>query len=124
MNIGLSTPDARFRTADIRNFYLSTEIERPDYMKIKINLIPQEIIDEHNVMEYAVNGFAYFEITKGMYGLQQAGKLEKAKFIKELSVKGFEPTNHTTGLWKHKTRPVTFALVVDDFESITPIRRM
>ena len=66
LNIGLSTPDARFRTADIRNFYLSTEIERPEYMKIKINLKPQEIIDEHNVMKYAVNGFAYFEITKGM----------------------------------------------------------
>ena len=35
--------------------------------------------------------------------------------IKELAVKGFEPTNHTPGLWKHKTIPVTFALVVDDF---------
>ena len=50
-----------------------------------------------------------------MYGLPQAGKLANDKLIKELAVKGFEPTNQTPGLWKHKTRPVTFPLVVDDF---------
>ena len=50
-----------------------------------------------------------------MYGLTQAGKLANDKFIKELSVKGFQPTNHILGLWKHITRPVTSALVVDDF---------
>ena len=35
--------------------------------------------------------------------------------IKELAVKGFESTNPTPGLWKQKTRPVTFALVVYNF---------
>ena len=50
-----------------------------------------------------------------MYGLPQARKLANDKLIKELAVKGFEPTNHTPGLWKHKTRPVKFALVVDNF---------
>jgi hypothetical protein len=28
---------------------------------------------------------------------------------------GYRPTEHTHGLWKHKTRPVWFSLVVDDF---------
>ena len=31
-------------------------------MKIQINLIPQEIMEEYNVMKDVVNGFAYFEI--------------------------------------------------------------
>ena len=62
-----------------------------------------------------MNGFSYFEINKGMYGLPQAGKLANDKLIKELTVNGFEPTKHTPGLWKHITRPATFALVVDNF---------
>ena len=65
-------------------------------------------------MEYIVNGFKYFEINKGMYGLPQAGKIANDKLIKELSVKGFEPTNHTPGLLKHITVPMTFAIVVDN----------
>ena len=66
-------------------------------------------------MEYGVNGFAHFEINEVMYGLSQAGNLENDKLIKELAVKGFGKKNHTPGLCKHKTKPVTFALVVDDF---------
>ena len=61
-----------------------------------------------------MNGFAYFEINKGMYVLTQAGKLANDKLTKELSVKVFEATKHTPGLCKHETRPVTFALVVDN----------
>ena len=51
-------------------------------MKIKINPLPQEIMEEYNVMEYVVNGFEYFEINKGIYGLPQAGKLSNDKLIK------------------------------------------
>ena len=72
-------------------------MERTEYMKIQINLIPQEITEEYNVMEYLVNGFAYFEMNKGMYGLPQAGKLANDKLINELSVKVFEPKKHTLG---------------------------
>ena len=58
-------------------------------MKIQSNLIPQKIMEEYNVMEYVVNGFSYFEINKGVYGLSQAGKLANDKLVKELAVKGF-----------------------------------
>ena len=71
LNSVVSTTDARFITTDIKNFYLKTEMEIPEYMKIQINLIPQEITEEYNVMEYVVNEFAYFEKNKGMYGLTQ-----------------------------------------------------
>ena len=50
-------------------------------MEIQINFIQQEIMEEYNVMEYVVNGSAYFEINKGMYGLPQAGKLVNDKLI-------------------------------------------
>ena len=44
LNIVVSTPNARFITLDIKNFYLNTEMEIPEYMNIQINLIPQEIM--------------------------------------------------------------------------------
>ena len=44
-------------------------------MKVQISDIPQEIIDEYNVMIYAnEDGFVYVEIMGEMYGLKQAGK--------------------------------------------------
>ena len=46
-------------------------------------------MEEDTVMKYVVNGFSYFEINKGMYGLPQSGKLANDKLIKELAVEGF-----------------------------------
>ena len=40
-NSVVSTPEAIFITAGINNFYLNIKMERPEYMKIQINLIPQ-----------------------------------------------------------------------------------
>ena len=57
LNSVVSNPKARFITADTKNFYLNIEMERPGYTNIQTNLIPQEIIEEYNVMEYVVNGF-------------------------------------------------------------------
>ena len=45
LNSVILTPDAIFITADIKNFYLNIEMERPGYTNIKINLIPQEIME-------------------------------------------------------------------------------
>eukprot|EP00957_Ditylum_brightwellii_P090482 6890358-Ditylum_brightwellii.AAC.1 len=50
-----------------------------------------------------------------MYGLPQAGILANKVLTKRLSEHGYYPVQHTPGLWRHKWRPVTFALVVDDF---------
>jgi hypothetical protein len=36
-------------------------------------------------------------------------------FIKRLAPFGYYPAQHTTGLWLHKTRPIAFSLIVDDF---------
>jgi hypothetical protein len=55
------------------------------------------------------------EIQKGMYGLPQAGILANKLLEKRLAVHGYAPLPHTHGLWQHKTRPVQFSLVVDDF---------
>ena len=57
----------------------------------------------------------YFEIRKGVYGLPQAGKLANDLITKQLNAEGYYQAETTPGLWRHKWRPVTFSLIVDDF---------
>ena len=102
-------------TLDIHNFYLGTPMEVYEYMKIKFDSIPQEIINKYNLKELEYNGFIYLEVRKGMYGLKQAGVLANENLEKLLADDGYVKTTHTPGLWKHKTRPIMFNLCVDDF---------
>ena len=57
----------------------------------------------------------YVEIRKGIYGLPQAGMLAHKKLSKHLLDADFYASEHTPGLWQHRTRPIQFSLVVDDF---------
>eukprot|EP00957_Ditylum_brightwellii_P086796 6604971-Ditylum_brightwellii.AAC.1 len=54
------------------------------------------------------------EIRKGMYSLPQARKIANNLLRKRLKPHGYFETS-TLGLWKHKSRPVMFTLVVDKF---------
>ena len=71
----LSTPGAKFMGIHIGNFYSGTHMERPEIMFRPIDLIPQEIQKQYIMHEQVYNGIVYFKITKGMYGLPQAGLL-------------------------------------------------
>ena len=115
LNSVCSRPGAKYLCADIDNYYLGTPLDRPEYARIRITDIPQEFIDEYNLMQYVHNGWVYFEITKGIYGLKQAGKLANNLLTDRLSKHGYFQCATTPGLWRHKWRPVVFVLIVDDF---------
>ena len=115
INSTLSTPNAEYMTMDLSNFYLGTPLDRPEFARIKLSIIPQEVIDAYGLDKYAYNGWVYFIITKGMYGLKQAGKLANELLATRLFGQGYYQCATTPGLWRHKWRPVIFALIVDDF---------
>ena len=115
INSTISTPGARYMCCDVKNFYLGTPLTRYEYIKIPLHIIPDEIIQEYNLNEIADNGYIYCEIRKGVYGLPQAGILANQQLVRKLEPKGYVPCTHTPGLWRHKWRPITFSLVVDDF---------
>lgn len=116
LNSVVSTPDAKFCGLDITNFYLNTPLDRYEYVRIPINLVPQEIINKYKVHDKVTpDGFIYAEIRKGMYGLPQAGILANKLLKARLEPHGYTECTHTPGLWRHTTRPIMFALVVDDF---------
>jgi hypothetical protein len=71
----ISTPNnVKCIMMDIKDFYLQTPMKRPEYMRLKITDIPDEIIEQYNLKSLVTqDGYVYCEITRGMYGLPQAG---------------------------------------------------
>ena len=47
-----------------------------EYMKLPLDIIPEEIIQQYNLRNLSHKGFVYKESQKGMYGIPQAGKME------------------------------------------------
>jgi hypothetical protein len=90
-------------------------MERYEYMRIPVHQIPEAIFELYNLKDLVHNGFVYVEIRKGMYGLPQAGILAHKQLLPILESNGYKPSPTTPGLFKHETRPIAFALIVDDF---------
>ena len=57
----------------------------------------------------------YIDIRKGMYGLLQAGILAHLLLEERLDAHGYSRSKAVPGLWRHKSRPISFTLVVKDF---------
>ncbi len=52
---------------DIKDFYLNMPMERYEYMKLKMEDIPEKIKKEYKLQELAsAEGYVYCEIEKGM----------------------------------------------------------
>ena len=75
-NSTISTPGAKFMTIDISNMYLNTPLKDFQYMRFKIDLIPEEVIEEYNLRNKVdKDGWPYCEIRKIIYGLKESDKL-------------------------------------------------
>ena len=115
-NSVVSTAGAKFMTMDISNFYLMTPLKRPEYIRMKMSDIPDEIINEYKLRSIvSKEGSIYIMAIRGMYGLPQSGLLANELLEKRLNKHGYYQSKYIPGLWKHEWRPVQFTLVVDDF---------
>jgi hypothetical protein len=115
LNSVLSTPEARFMTLDIHNFYLGTPLPDYEYMRIPLSSIPTDIIAQYHLTDIASDGAVMVEIRKGIYGLPQAGILANLLLIQRLAKGGYHPAPHSPGLYLHEDNGIAFTLHVDDF---------
>ncbi|KAL7476295.1 hypothetical protein ACHAW6_003413, partial [Cyclotella cf. meneghiniana] len=90
LNSVISTEGAKFATTTISNFYRMTPLKHPEFGRVKMSDIPEEVITEYELHKIATaGGWVYFRVIRGI-------PLAPA-------------------LWKHKTRPTPSVLIVDDF---------
>ena len=75
LNAIVSEEATNFITADIRDFYLGTPLERPEYMRINLKHIPLYVQKKYNIAAMVHEGHVLMEITNSIYGLPQAGLL-------------------------------------------------
>ena len=99
----------------IGNPAVTTPLDDPEYMRITTNLIPQECIDANGLTNKIKNGYIYMRIIKGIYGLQQSGKLANKLFKDCLELHNYYEVKHIPGPFTHTWRPMWFTVVVDIF---------
>ena len=77
-------------------------MERSEYARIKLSVIPQEIIDDYNLLDYEHNRWIDFEIVRGCYGLPQSGHIDNDLLRKRIYKEGYFEASTTPGLWRQK----------------------
>ena len=70
-------------------------------MKLPLDIIPEEIIQQYKLINLEHKGFVYMVIQKGMYGLLQALKIANDKLKLHLAKFVYEPAPITPGLWRN-----------------------
>ena len=106
---------ADFMNLDLTDFYLMTPLLRPEYFRVSVAQVPEAIMSKYSLTPFIDNGHLLFEVTKGMYGLPQAGFLAQQRLIQHLTAHGYIQAADVPCLFRHETRPISFTLVVDDF---------
>jgi hypothetical protein len=115
-NSVISTKGVHYCTIDLKDFYLNTPMERPEYMRLKLSDLPHNFVDMYDLTKFAQdNDNVCIKIQKGMYGLPQAGILAQQLLEQLLNEYGYQQSQITPGLWKHTTQPISFTLCIDSF---------
>ena len=116
LNNIISSIGSRCATADISNMYLESLLPEAEYVRFRLDLIPDAIIQAYKLHELATDdGYVYAEINKAWYGLKQAGRIAHDDLVKRLEGGGYVKVPHVEGYFKHVSRDIDFCLVVDDF---------
>jgi hypothetical protein len=61
-NSVLSTPNARYMTGDLKDFYLGTPMEYYEYVHIPCTVIPDSIMLKYKLAPLIHNGYVYAEV--------------------------------------------------------------
>jgi hypothetical protein len=100
---------------DRKKNYLTEALKYYEYMKIPLALFSRWIIEQYDLSKHQLDGWVHLEMRQAVWGLPQAGISANNKLKGKLALFGYHKCIDTPGLWKHKSRPLTFTLVMDDF---------
>jgi hypothetical protein len=55
LNRVISTKNAHYCTIDLKDFFLNTPMDRPEYMRMKISNLPPNFVKSYNLNNLATN---------------------------------------------------------------------
>ena len=65
VNSIIATPNAKCVMMDSKDFHLQTPMRRPEYMRLKLTDIPDELLEHYNLREIATpDRYVYCKVTK------------------------------------------------------------
>jgi hypothetical protein len=80
---------AIFLGIDLANFYLNTPLPNYEYMRLRLDIIPTEIILAYNLRNIVdPDRWVYIKIKTGLYGLPQASILANKLLEQQQSTRG------------------------------------
>lgn len=90
---------------DIAIFYFMTPLNQPEFVKIRLSDIPEEVIQEYNLQDKATPAsWVYIYCIHGMYCLPQASSRRDDCLEECLNTAGYQQNKIVPILWKHKTQ--------------------
>ena len=90
LNSVISTPGAKFLGLDLKDFYLNMLMERPEFLKMKLDTFPEDVIQHYGLREKVdKNGNIYIHLERGMYGLPHAGITAQKLLEERLAKHGY-----------------------------------
>jgi hypothetical protein len=101
---------------DIKDFYLCTPMALYEYFRMKLELFPDDMIEEYNIRNKVdSNRDVHCKVRRGVYGLPQVGIIAQDLLEERLLKAGYKRSKITPGYWTHQLQLISFTLVVDDF---------
>jgi len=84
---------------DIKDHFYSTPMKNPEYMKIRIKYILEDIRKKYNIENIVTyEGWVYIKIQKGMPGLKQAAILAYQHLKNCLEPYSYTPAQDPVGI--------------------------
>ncbi len=86
----ISMPHSKFMTLNLKNFYLMMPMKCYEYFHIKIELFPQDTINQYYLTSKVDhNGSVHCKVRCSMYGLPQAGIIVQELLEERLLAAGY-----------------------------------
>ena len=110
--------DSHLASADASDFYLGAPLPNPESMKIYTDTFDHATLDYLGFTPFIKTDssgkhFVYCDILTTLYGLSCSGLLSHLRLLAQLYAYDYVQTS-TPCLFRHRTRDVSFCLVVDD----------
>jgi hypothetical protein len=102
-NSVISTPQAKFMCINIKDFYLCTPMSQYKYFRMKLELFPNDIIEEYDLCNKVdARGDVHCKVRQGINGLPQAGIIAQELLKERLLKAGYKQSKITPGYWTHQ----------------------